>query len=128
MASESEDFQGAEAEAARKLQGEVAAIQGRLLGRGLFRGFLEEHMGWGREAQMGCSSPAFVAAASGVLRWALHSVVRCLGLSFTAHSPPGSGPSLRREGGGFLGDNQPPSPHQGILHRDLAYYQPPLCL
>jgi hypothetical protein len=68
IATESSDFETAEAEAARKLQVEVSAIRGRLLGKGLFRGFLEERMGWGREAHMGFSSPAFISAASGMLR------------------------------------------------------------
>jgi len=68
IATESSDFEMADTEAARKLQVEVAAIQGRLLGKGLFRGFLEERMGWGREAQMGCSSPSFISAASEMLR------------------------------------------------------------
>lgn len=62
------DFDKSEVETAMKLQLDLAAIRNRLFGKGLFRRFLEDNLASGSEAEVGCSSPAFIAAASALLR------------------------------------------------------------
>ena len=58
-------------EAARKVLLEVSELQDKLMGKGLFRRFLEDRMAVESEAEMACSSPAFVAAASLLIRSSL---------------------------------------------------------
>jgi len=48
--------------------GPAAALQERLLGRGVFRRFLEAHVARGAEHYEACASAGFLAAAGGVLR------------------------------------------------------------
>jgi len=48
--------------------GPAAALQERLLGRGVFRRFQEAHVARGSEHYEACASAGFLAAAGGVLR------------------------------------------------------------
>lgn len=68
MASSPSEFGRAEAEAAKGVLGRVMGLQEKLTGKGLFRRFLEDRLAVESEAEMACSSPAFVAAASILIR------------------------------------------------------------
>ncbi|KAK9842285.1 hypothetical protein WJX81_004630 [Elliptochloris bilobata] len=58
---------GAAADAAAAA-GPAGALQERLLGRGVFRRFLEAHVARGAEHHEACASAGFLAAAGGILR------------------------------------------------------------
>ena len=73
------------AEAAKKVLLVVSRLQDNLMGKGVFRRFLEDRMAVESEAEMACSSPAFVAAASLLIRSFLdHISIRPLS---KAHRP-----------------------------------------
>ncbi len=55
-------------ESAKNMQLEVSSLQSKLMGKGLFRRFLEENMAAENETEMACSSQTFVAAASLLIR------------------------------------------------------------
>lgn len=61
----------AKTKAAKKVLLNVVELQEKLLGKGLFRRFLEDRMATESEAEMACSSPAFAAAASLLIRSSL---------------------------------------------------------
>ena len=74
VSSNASDFGDAKAQPAKKALLEVAELQDKLMGKGLFRRFLEDRMAVESETEMACSSPAFVAAASLLIR--LRSLLR----------------------------------------------------
>ena len=57
-----------EAELGGKLHSEIAKLREQLMGKGLFRQFMEDKLAPDSHVEMACSSPAFVAAASGLVR------------------------------------------------------------
>lgn len=62
------DFGAAAVADAAAAAGPAGALQERLLGRGVFRRFLDAHMGRGAEHYEACASAGFLAAAGGILR------------------------------------------------------------
>lgn len=68
ISSGSAEFDSGEMEEAKQMGLEVAKLQDRLVGKGVFRRFLEDRMAAESEAEMACSSPAFAAAASLMIR------------------------------------------------------------
>lgn len=67
------DFGAAAAADAAAAAGPAGALQERLLGRGVFRRFLDAHVGRGAEHYEACASAGFLAAAGGILRRFSHT-------------------------------------------------------
>lgn len=64
-----DEFGADNTDKAKQLESEIVKMQDRLLhGRGLFRDFIEVRLGSGGPVTSACSSNAFVAAGSNLLR------------------------------------------------------------
>ena len=62
------DYTSRELQSCKRIQSELARLQDRLTGKGLFRRFLEDKIAAESGAEMACSSPSFLSAASGLIR------------------------------------------------------------
>ena len=72
------DFGAAAAADAAAATGPAGALQERLLGRGVFRRFLDAHVGRGAEHYEASASAGFLAAAGGILRYIFYTSGRFL--------------------------------------------------
>lgn len=80
----------------QSLQADLSRLQERLLGKGLLRKFLEERVTSESQIELACSSPAFVAAASGLIR-------SDFGAQYASSNFAGTGQCLRNERLGRIG-------------------------